>query len=83
MKMRMLRESVLLTSCIEGMHSTIIKRLVQRSNPGDQTALREAAIRAVANERTAYRAGYAESTSLDGLENHNAGGLSRLRQWRC
>ena len=60
--------SVLLTSCIEGMHSTVIKRLVQRSNPADQTALRDAAIRAVANERTAYRAGYAESTSLDGLE---------------
>ena len=60
--------SVLLTAAIEGIRNNVIKRLVQRANPETETELRNAAIRAVANERAAYRAGYAESTSLDGLE---------------
>ena len=42
--------------------------MIQRANPENAEQLRTAAIRAVANERSAYRGGYSESTSLDGLE---------------
>ena len=60
--------SVLLNASIEGTYSNVIKRMIQRANPVDAESLRTAAIRAVANERSAYRGGYSESTSLDGLE---------------
>ena len=59
---------VLLQETIKGIFNPVIKRMVRRANPQNQHELRTIAIQAVAFEREAYEAGYAESQSLDGLE---------------
>ena len=57
----------LLSEVIAGVYNPVVKRIIRRANPADQTSLRTVAITAVANERESYRGGYGESTSLDGL----------------
>ena len=57
----------LLDDTINGFYSIVIKREVGRRNPADREALVTCSMTAVANERTAYANGYAESTSMDGL----------------
>jgi hypothetical protein len=59
--------ATLLTEVIDGIYNPVVKRIVRRGNPEDQATLRTVAITAVANEREAYRGGYGESASLDGL----------------
>ena len=59
--------TTLLTATINGMYNSIVKRIVRRANPENETQLRTASIQAVANERESFIAGYGESASLDGL----------------
>ena len=49
------------------MATSIVKRIVRRADPEDETQLRTASIQAVANERESFIAGYGESASLDRL----------------
>ena len=60
-------EPSLITSTINGLYSNVIKRMTRRGNPIDMVQLQTLIIQAVANERSAYHDGYAESTNLDGL----------------
>ena len=60
-------EPSLITSTINGLYSNVIKRMTRRGNPVDRVQLQTLIIQAVANERSAYHDGYAESTNLDGL----------------
>ena len=86
---------VLLQETIKGIFSPVIKRMVRRGNPQNETELRAMAIQAVAFEREAYEMGYSESQSLDGLEastvirNYQAGRgeepmqLGKISEQRC
>ena len=60
-------EPSLITATINGLYSSVIKRMTRRGNPVDRVQLQTLIIQAVANERSAYHDGYAESTNLDGL----------------
>ena len=60
-------EPTLITTTINGLYSNVIKRMTRRGNPVDRVQLQTLIIQAVANERSAYHDGYAESTNLDGL----------------
>ena len=59
----------LLDSVIEGLYNKIVKLQLRRANPRNEMSLREQLVQIVANERSAYEAGYSQSATRDGL-NH-------------
>ena len=61
------RFPMLLEASINGMYSLIIKKIVRRSNPQTEVELRQVAVQATANERSAFLGGYSESSNLGGL----------------